>query len=180
MLPLTEEKHGVAKLLMGCSFVTNGGNELPKCPTLTHEDRNDGVQSNTPLPKYSVIFFNVVPFRCCKSIMLQNFVVSRLGKENSKSREELIEIAQKNHQLNKRILEPEKVPLQIDAWSLHGNITPMTGCEWQHDGYYHHLKNNMCTMSNSIIRKIWPKGNESNRNRAKQLIQCSSIVSPSL
>ena len=56
----------------------------------------------------------------------------------------------------------------------------MTGCKWQHDGYYHHLKNNICIISNSIIRNIWPKGNENNRNRAKQLVQCGSIVALSL
>ena len=108
--------------------------------------------------------------------MLQNYIVSHIGKEDSKSREELINIAEKIYTLKKRILEPEKVPLQIDTQSLHGNIKPIDGHEWQHDNYYHQLKHNIYIISNSVIRNIWPKGNENNRNRAKLLVQCGSIL----
>ena len=50
--------------------------------------------------------------------MLQNFVASHLGYEDSKDRVDLINIATRTHGLNKPVLEPEKVPMQIDAWSL--------------------------------------------------------------
>ena len=72
--------------------------------------------------------------------MLQNYVASRLGYENTKSREELISVTERLHKLNKSILEPNKVPMQIEAWTLQGVMTPHNNSVWTHRGRFNAIK----------------------------------------
>ena len=93
---MTKEKYSVARLLIDYSFATSDSSKLLKFPVLVYGDRYNGVKRNTSILKYSAINYNIIIFRCCKSIMLQNYIVSCIGKEDSKLREELVEIAQKS------------------------------------------------------------------------------------
>ena len=74
------------------------------------------------------------------------------------------------------MLEPEKVPMQIDAWSLQGVFLPLHGSNWQHDGYFMLLKHSMCKISDELFKSIFPRGNENNRNRASKLLKSGAIL----
>ena len=143
---------------------------------LTYNDRCKDVPTNTSLPNFSIITFDVIPIRCCRSLMLKCCVASRLGLEDSKSRDELTSVAENMIKLNKPILPPEKVPMQIDDWTLHGIVKPMNGSNWQNDGYCMAFKSSMCTITNSIIDSMCLKGNENNRKRAMLLIKYGSAL----
>ena len=111
------------------SFATIDGSKLPSLTILTYDGRYEDMPSDTPFPNFSVMNFDVI-HRCCRSLMLQLYVASKLGFEDSKSREELIHMAEKLITLNKPMMPPEKVPTQIDAWTLHGVMKPIDGSNW--------------------------------------------------
>ena len=119
---LPVEKHNCvkAKNFDEHSFTTKNGNHLPRYEVLTCGNMCDNVSCDTSLPIFSVIEFNFMPVRCCSSISLQNYVASNIGSEDLKNQEDLMSMATKTHDLNENILEPEKIPMQIDAWSLQG------------------------------------------------------------
>ena len=74
-------------------------------------------------------------------------------------------IAAKTHE-HKKMLEPEKVPMQIDAQSLQGIFLPFNDRTWLHDGYFNLLKESLCKISRILISCMCPRGNENNRHRA--------------
>ena len=110
------------------------GSELKEHASPKHGNLHKDVEKYTPMPLFSIIDFKVMPIRYCASLILQNFVASHLGYEDSKNRDDLMQIAIRMHQLNKLILEPEKVPIQIDVWSLQGVFLTIEGSAWEHDG----------------------------------------------
>ena len=126
-------KHNAAKLFKDCSFTTTNGHKLPKFIGLTHDETYTQLKQNTHLPVCSKINFNTMPPRCCPTIMLQQFVVSRVGYDDANNREELLSVVKRLVKLNKPMLPPEKVPLQIDAWSLQGVTLPQNNSKWQHN-----------------------------------------------
>ena len=69
-----------------------------------------------------MLHFDVIPVRCFQSVTLKQFMSSRLGREDSRDRAELIETVNKMLSLNKVVIQPDKVPMQIDSWSLQGVI----------------------------------------------------------
>ena len=85
----------------GCSFATENRSELPSCKPPTFGSRYKDVHPDTPLPDFSLIDFDQQPMRCYASLILQNYVVSHIGYEDSKNRDDLISIASKTHQLKK-------------------------------------------------------------------------------
>jgi len=144
ILPVSQVKYMKAKLFDGCSFTMKDGSALPsyKITTCGHAIKN--ISPETPVPDFSIIDFSVMPIRCCASVMLQCYVAAHIGYEDSKNREDLINLATKVHEYKNPTLEPEKVPMQIDAWSMQGVFLPSTESNWQHDGYYALLKQSVC------------------------------------
>ena len=65
--------------------------------------------------------------------------------------------------LNKSILEPNKIPIQIDTWSLQGVFLPLKDSFWMHNGYYIELKQSLCPITDNIINHIFSRRNENNR-----------------
>ena len=124
---------------------------------------------------FSVIDFNVMPVCCCASIALQNYVASHIGSEDSKNREGLMSMATKTHDLNKKNLELENIPMQIDAWSFQGALCPLNECSWQHDSYFMVMKQSVGTMTDLLISTTCLSGNENNKHRASQLINSGAM-----
>ena len=118
MLPIPAELYGKTKLFEGNSFAITDGSALKVCKSPVHSDLYDNAYEEKPMPLYSIIDFNATPVRCCASTMLQNYISSHLGFEDSNDRKDPIENATKIHKLNKSLLEPEKIPMQMCAWSL--------------------------------------------------------------
>ena len=56
------------------------------------------------------------------------------------------------------MLQPQLVPLQIDAWSPQGVFLPSPGHTWQHDGYYAKLKSEMCPINDALLNNTHPRG----------------------
>ena len=93
LLPVGKELHGKEKQFNEYSFTALDGSELkehasPKCSD-SHEDSN----KDTPMPLLSTVYFKAVPIRYCAPLVLQNFVASHLGCEDSKDRDGLMQIA---------------------------------------------------------------------------------------
>ena len=176
MLLVQKTQFNKAKLFDGCSFTMKDGSKLPsyKAPKCGYALKN--LSPDTPIPDFSIIDFSVTPMRCCASVMLQCYVAAHVGYEDSKNREDLINLATKAHEYKKPMLEPEKVPMQIDAWSMQGVFLPSTGSNWQHDGYYVLLKQSTWKISDELFKSIFPRENENNRNRASKLLKSGAIL----
>ena len=110
--------HVKAKLFNECAFTVLDGSELKGHASPTYGNLHKDVDEDTHMPLFSIIDFKVMPIRCCASLILQNFVASHLGCEDSKDRDYLIQIETRTHELNKPVLEPEKIPTQNETWSL--------------------------------------------------------------
>ena len=115
LLLVKENEYNKAKLFDGYSFITENGCELPSYKPLTYGHRYKDMHPDTPLPNFSVIDFDKQPIHCCASFILQNYVTSHIGYEDSKNRDDLISIATKIYKYNKPILELHKIPIQIDS-----------------------------------------------------------------
>ena len=90
MLPVEKQHYEKASAFDGCSFHAFNGDELPNYPVPMHDLSRDYVPKCTPLPPFSVIYFDRIPIRCCQSLMLQRFMSSWMGSENSRNREDLM------------------------------------------------------------------------------------------
>ena len=101
-LPVEKNHFILAKKFIKHSFATLDGNELPKCKVLTRGNVHKNISSDTPLPIFSVIDFKTIPMRCCASLMLQNYVASHIGSEDSKNRDDLMSMATRTCELNKK------------------------------------------------------------------------------
>ena len=148
------------------SFTTNDGNELPQCEVLTCGNMYDNVSSDTTLPKFSVIYFDAMPEHCCVSLVLQNYVASHIGSEDSKNLEDLTSMSTKIHDLKNKILELNKIPMQIDAWSLQGVFYLLNKSSWKPNGYCMVMKQHVGKTSDALISSMHPHGNENIRHRA--------------
>ena len=74
------------------------------------------------------------------------------------------------HEHKKQILELEKVPMQIDAWSL-----PLNDRTWRHDGYFHLFKESLYNISDNLMSCMHPRGNENNRHRESILLKSGAM-----
>ena len=175
ILPVQRTSYFKAQIYDGCSFCMNNGEELRQYDALAYGNRHRNVHKDTPAPLFSIINFDAIPMRCCASFMFQCYAAAHLGYEDSINREDLIQIATRMHELNKTILEPEKVPMQIDAWSLQGVMLPARNSNWDHNGYYILMKRNLCPITDDLISSIYPVGNENNRKRAMQLLKSGAM-----
>ena len=110
--------------------------------------------------------------------MLKQFMSSRLGRENSEDRSELIRKVNKLLSLNKVVPQPDKAPMQIDAWSLQGFIFPQNENQWQQKEHCKLFRAKTCIMSDNLIESLHPLKNENNRNRAEQLLASGSVLHP--
>ena len=84
LLPAEKTQHNEATLFDGCSFTTENRSELPSCKPSTRGSRYKDVHPDTPLPDFSMIDFDQQPMRWCASLIIQNYVVSHIGYEDSK------------------------------------------------------------------------------------------------
>ena len=82
ILPARKNMYHKAKLFDGCSFTTKDGSELPIFKPPAHGYEYDHISPDTPVSDFSVIDFNVIPMRCCASVMLKNYVASHVGYED--------------------------------------------------------------------------------------------------
>ena len=78
------------------------------------------------------------------------------------------------------MIEPNKVHLQIDAWSLHAMITPLSKSSWQHKGYYLIAKQEINKNTSYRCDFFYPGESENNTNRALQLLQSRALMHISL
>ena len=175
LLPVKENEYNKAKLFDGCSFTTKNGYELPSYKPLTYGHHYKDLYPNTLLSDFSVIDFDKQPIRCCASFILQNYVTSNIGYEDFKNRDDLISIAIKIHKYNKPILEPHKIPTQIDTWCLQGILLPLSNSSWQYDGYFDLLAQSICDISDKLMSELFPYGNENNRERASRLLKLGAL-----
>ena len=118
LLKFTADEYSEARKHVGCSFNALNGEAIHAFPVPVCDNMRDDAPSNVPLPTCSIFHFDVIIVRCFQSITSQEFVSSRLGRECSKYRSELTRTVSKLLSLNKVALQSDKVPLQIDAWSL--------------------------------------------------------------
>ena len=81
---------------------------------------------------------------------------SRLEKEDSRDRLELIETVNKLLSLNKDAIQPNKVSTQIDDWSLQGIISPQKENQWYHNDCCKTLNAKMCIVSDDLIESLHP------------------------
>ena len=128
----------------------------------------------THLYLFSVIDFKTIPIRCCASLMLQNYVASHIGSEDSKNRDDLISMATRC-ELNKKNLEPQQVPMKIDAWSLQGIFLSLNDRTWRYDGYFHLFKESLCNASDNLMSYMYPRWNENNRCRASLSLKSGTM-----
>ena len=142
------------------SFNTPNGEALLIFPAPICGNMRDDAPSNTPLPACSITHFDKIPVRCCQSIILQHYVSCRIGIDYSKSRNDLISIVIKLILLRKKFLQHDKVPLQIDAWSLQRVIWPDNIHHWERKDYYKMLHTRAFTISDDLINIFFPLGNE--------------------
>ena len=92
--PAEKKRHGSAKSFESCSFTTRNGEELPKFHVPLRDDSRTDLPPNTPLPTFSIINFKTIPIYFCQSLMLKNHAASMLGCENTRSREELVDLTE--------------------------------------------------------------------------------------
>ena len=144
-----------AKRFENCSFTTKDGKELPMHKPPTYDSTYKHIDPGTPVPDFAIIDFNIIPIRCCASFMLQNYVASHIGYEDSKNRDDLISIASNIYHQNKNILEPQLVPMQINAWSLQGVFLPVNDSTWTHEGYFIKLKQCVCAVTDELLLNIY-------------------------
>ena len=130
-----------------------------------HDLSRDDVPKHTALPQFLVVNFDRTPIKCCQYLIMQRFMYSRMGSENSKNREELMQMAEKLCLLNKITLPPQKMSMQIDAWNLCGAFSPVQGKHWIHDDCCRLLKTSACIVDDYLIDDVFLLRNENNRKR---------------
>ena len=111
-LPVHESEYCKAKIFDNCSCNTPNGDELPAFP-IPACDVTYTELKNKPLPTHYIIYFDKIPSQCCQSIILQNYVVARLGYDDSSNRSDLISNAVKMNKLKKPILSLENSLLKL-------------------------------------------------------------------
>ena len=111
MLPVPDYVCFKSKSFDGCSFSIVDSSESPEHTTQKHGHLYDSVAKDAPMPLHSIIDFENIPVRCCASIMLQNYVASHLGYDDSKCGKDLTNVANNMHEHKKPVLEPEIAPM---------------------------------------------------------------------
>ena len=109
-----------------------------------------------------------------------NYVAAILGYDNSSNRCDLTSNAIKIQKLKKPILSPEKVPMQMSAWSLHIVMLPLNDRKWEHDGHYDLVKQKLKPTNEYVIKTFCPLGNENNRCITKEMLKSGSVLHDSL
>ena len=88
--------------------------------------------------------------------MLQHHVLCTIGINDSKSRQNLTSLVITLIPSKKKVLQRDKVPLQIDAWSLQGIIWPDSVHHWGKKDYHKLLLTRACKISDDLIKKNSP------------------------
>ena len=91
-------------------------------------------------------------------INTENHIASHIRHKESKNREDLMSIEWKTYGYEKT-LDSEKVPMQIDTWSLQGLFLPFNYSTWRHDGYFRLFKESSWNASDNLMACIHPRGN---------------------
>jgi hypothetical protein len=123
---------------------------------------NPAVASDTLLPPFSHLDFDVLPISWLHSGILQSYVSARLGYGILAVREELEAEVRKLDAVKRPILEPEKVPMQIGHWLVYKILEPIPGSSWTHDGYYKMVCQQINCIDNDVVKCFYLKGNEHN------------------
>ena len=117
-MEVKNENYHKDKLFKVYSFTTER-DQLLSFEISAHWNLHKDVSADTPVPPFSVLCFDVALVHFCMSELLQNYVASYIGYEDSKMREDLTSIVTKVKNLKKKqILKPEYIPMQIDSCSL--------------------------------------------------------------
>ena len=82
--PVKSDEYHKAKLFEECSFTTQDGSELACYKPPNYGCACQNVSHDAPLLDFAIIDSNMIPIRCCASVMLQNYVVAHIGYEDSK------------------------------------------------------------------------------------------------
>ncbi len=160
------------------SFFTADGGALPafNVPTYSLED-NPEVSCLVPLPVFAKIDFHQRPLSCLHSTVLQGFLLSRFGHTFAVDRVQLEEIARCAIDIRKKVLGPEIAPKQISEWEVSEVLTPKSPESGWLNRYqaYRCIKEKLKIRDDSI-QKFYPKKNESNRNRALELVKNGNVT----
>lgn len=174
LLPNTVEDFSLARKFKGPTFET--GAELPNFQNPVYSTKeNPNVDPNTPLPRFARLDFDKIPIACCHSAMLQSFISARMGSAVPGTRDELVDHVERLIQLEKGILEPEKVPLQIAHWLVCEVLEPLPDSQWSHGDYFQVVKDKVESINASVIKRFYSKGNEHNRERATLLVKGGNV-----
>ena len=96
LLPVSEDFHSKAKIFDECSFATHNGCALSDYDSPAHGSAHKNANKNNTMPLCSIMNFKLMPMRCCASIMLQTYVESHAGYEDSKNRLDLTQMTKKH------------------------------------------------------------------------------------
>ena len=80
----------------------------------------------------------------------------------------------------KKMLPPEKVPMQTDAWSSQGVRFPNNNSTWEHSDCCKTLHTKAMIFADEFAKDELPHGNENNRNRDEHLLRSGSVLCSSI
>ena len=125
----------------------------------------------TPLPEFSEINFQKILAKCCANGMLQAHYGARLGCDLHLDRVNSVLTTEKIHSINKPVLEPKSIPIQIKSWRIEGVLKREENSFWTSINYYAFMKRDIAQITDSVLNDLFPVGNEHSRVRDMELVK---------